>query len=164
MWRITVSPEVVRYEVGRISLPAVIALRSLSPLDRLQHTFQVVDNITWQRSNHCVRAGVEWEHSSVQSICEAACETVADFGRCRRNVLLRAFDLIRRQAAKNLVHRFNFRDAMAKHHYVISRLEAEANGVVQPITRQNRAHVEIVSHDQAFETKFVAQQFCHNSA
>ena len=36
-------------------------------------------------------AGVEWEHCSAQSVCEAACETVADFGRCRRHVLLRAF-------------------------------------------------------------------------
>ncbi len=53
---------------------------------------------------------------------------------------------------------------MAKHHDVVSGLEAEANGVVQSISRQNRAHVEIVSHDQTFETKFVAQQLCNNSA
>ena len=33
-----------------------------SPFDRLQRTFQVVDNITWQRDNHSVRAGVEWAH------------------------------------------------------------------------------------------------------
>ena len=79
-------------------------------------------------------------------------------------VLLRAFDLIGRQRAKDSVHRFNFRDAMAKHHDVVSGLEAEANGIVQSITGQNRAHVEIVSHDQAFETKFVAQQLCNNSA
>ena len=56
-------------------------------------------------------------------------------------VLLRAFDLIRRQRAKNLLHRFDFRHAMAKHHYVISCLEAEANGLVQSIPGQNRAHV-----------------------
>ena len=71
-------------------------------------------------------------------------------------VLLRAFDLIRRQRAEDSLHRFDFRHAMAKHHDVVSGLEAESNGVVQPITRQNRAHIEIVSHNQAFETKFVA--------
>src|SRR6188472_1319934 len=45
-------------------------------------------------------------------------------------VLLRAFDLIRRQRAQDSLHRFDFRHAMAKHHYVVSRLEAETNGVI----------------------------------
>ena len=53
------------------------------------------------RINHCVRAGVEWERFSAQSMCEAACETVADFGRCRRNVLLRAFA---RRASRDRYH------------------------------------------------------------
>src|SRR4051812_2204606 len=53
---------------------------------------------------------------------------------------------------------------MAKHHYVIPGFETEANGFVQSISDENRAHVEIVSHDQAFETKFVAQQLCNNAA
>jgi hypothetical protein len=78
--------------------------------------------------------------------------------------LLRPFDLIERQGAKDSLYRFNFRDAMANHHDVVSGLEAEANGIVQSITRQNRAHVEIVTHDQAFESKFVAQQLCNNPA
>src|SRR5580765_3971211 len=77
-------------------------------------------------------------------------------------VLLRAFDLIGRQGANDSLYRFNFRDAMAKHHDVVSGLQAEANGIVQSISRQNRAHVEIVSHDQTVETKFVTQQFCNN--
>src|SRR6476646_8702875 len=77
-------------------------------------------------------------------------------------VLLRAFDLIGRQSAKDSLYRFNFRDSMAKHHYVVSGLQAEANGIVQSISRENRAHVEIVSHDQTVETKFVAQQLCNN--
>src|SRR6266550_8299871 len=72
-------------------------------------------------------------------------------------VLLCAFDLIGRQCAKDSVHRFDFRDAMAKHHYVVSGLEAETNGIVQSISRQNRAHVEIVSHNQTVETKFITQ-------
>jgi len=79
-------------------------------------------------------------------------------------VLLRAFDLIRRQRAKDSLHRFDFRNAMAKHHYIVPGLETQANGFVQSISDQNRAHVEIVSHDQAFETKFVAQQLRNNSA
>src|SRR3982751_6689591 len=53
---------------------------------------------------------------------------------------------------------------MAKHHYVVSGFEAEANGIVQTISDQNRTHVEIVSHNQTFETKFLAQQLCNNSA
>src|SRR3954447_15616650 len=53
---------------------------------------------------------------------------------------------------------------MAKHHYVIPGFETEANGFVQSISDENRAHVEIVSHDEAFETKFVAQQPCNNPA
>src|SRR6478672_4332168 len=77
-------------------------------------------------------------------------------------VLLRSFDLIGRQGAKDSLYRFNFRDSMAKHHDVVSGLQAEANGIVQSMSRENRAHVEIVSHDQAVETKFVAQQFCNN--
>ena len=65
---------------------------------------------------------------------------------------------------QGFVARFDFRDAMAKHHYVISGLETEANGFVQSILDQNRAHVEIVSHNQAVESKFVAQQLCNNPA
>ena len=45
-------------------------------------------------------------------------------------VLLRAFDLIGRQRAKDSLHRFNFRHAMTKHHYVVSRREAQTNGVI----------------------------------
>src|SRR5215471_18930037 len=44
--------------------------------------------------------------------------------------LLRALDLIRRQRAKNSVHRLDFRYAMAKHHNVVSSLEAKANGLI----------------------------------
>ena len=79
-------------------------------------------------------------------------------------VLLRAFDLIGRQRAKDSVHRFDFRNAMAKHHYVIPGLKAEADGIVQSIRAQNRAHVEVVSHNQTVETKFVTQQLCNNPA
>src|SRR6478752_1571679 len=77
-------------------------------------------------------------------------------------VLLCAFDLIGRQGGKNSLYRFNLRNAMAKHHYVVSGLQAEANGIVQSISRENRAHVEIVGHDQTVETKFVTQQLCNN--
>ena len=65
-WRITVNgiPEVVCDEVGRISLRAVIELRARSLFDGLQHTVQFVDNITWRRDNHFVRAGVERDHFS----------------------------------------------------------------------------------------------------
>jgi hypothetical protein len=62
--------------------------------------------------------------------------TLREFVRWRKvllevtYVLLRAFDLIGRQRAKDSVHRFDFRSAMANHHDVVSSLEAEANGVV----------------------------------
>ena len=46
---------------------------------------------------------------------------------------------------------------MANHHNVVSSVDSEANGVLQSISRQDRAHVEIVSHDQTIETKFVPQ-------
>ena len=72
------------------------------------------------------------------------------------DVLLRAFDLVGRQRTKDSVHSFDFRYAMAKHHDVLSGLEREANGLIQTIPGQNGAHVEIVSHDETIETKFVA--------
>src|SRR6478752_1698300 len=53
---------------------------------------------------------------------------------------------------------------MAKHHYVVSGFETEANGFVQSISDQNRTHVEIVSHHQTLETKIIAQQLCNDSA
>src|ERR1700747_3068787 len=42
------------------------------------------------------------------------------------HVLLRAFNLIGRQGAKDSLYRFNFRDSMAKHHDVVSGLQTEA--------------------------------------
>ena len=38
-----------------------------SPFDRLQRTWQVVNNLTWQRGNHYVRAGGAWERFAMQA-------------------------------------------------------------------------------------------------
>ena len=39
-----------------------------SPFDRLQRTFQIVDTFTWQRGNHALRAGGEWERYSLGAL------------------------------------------------------------------------------------------------
>ena len=38
-----------------------------SPFDRWQRTLQLVDSITWQKGNHRIRAGGEWEHSYIKA-------------------------------------------------------------------------------------------------
>ena len=39
-----------------------------APFDRMQRTFQIVNNITWQRGSHYVRAGSEWERYSLHAV------------------------------------------------------------------------------------------------
>jgi hypothetical protein len=38
-----------------------------SPFDRWQRTLQLVESITWQKGNHRLRAGVEWEHPYIKA-------------------------------------------------------------------------------------------------
>ena len=38
-----------------------------APFDRLQRTWQVVNNLTWQRGNHYVRAGGAWERFALHA-------------------------------------------------------------------------------------------------
>ena len=41
--------------------------------------------------------------------------------------------------------------AMANHEEVIADLNAEAHGFIKSVVVQNRAHVEVVRHDETFE-------------
>ena len=45
-----------------------IGRQSNAPFDRMQRTFQIVNNITWQRGSHYVRAGSEWERYSLHAV------------------------------------------------------------------------------------------------
>jgi hypothetical protein len=47
-----------------------------------------------------------------------------------RNIIQGGIDLIRRELAENSTHRFNFRNAMANHHYVVSGVDSKTNGIV----------------------------------
>lgn len=46
---------------------------------------------------------------------------------------------------------------MANHEEVIADLNAEAHGFIEPVVVQNRAHVEVVSHDKSFEAHVFAE-------
>ena len=47
-----------------------IGRQSNTPFHRLQRTFQIVNNIAWQRGDHYLRAGGEWERSSTNAVWE----------------------------------------------------------------------------------------------
>ena len=48
--------------------------------------------------------------------------------------------------------------AMAYHEEVIADLDAEAHGFIKSVVVQNRAHVEIVCHDETFEAHALAEE------
>ena len=75
-----------------------------------------------------------------------------------RNVLQCTIDLILRQRGKDSLHVVDLGNAMADHRQVVSCRDGQANCVLEPIPSEDRAHIEIVCHDEAIETEFVAQQ------
>ena len=48
--------------------------------------------------------------------------------------------------------------AMAYHEEVIADLDAEAHGFIKSVVVQNRAHVEVVCHDETFEAHALAEE------
>jgi hypothetical protein len=75
-----------------------------------------------------------------------------------RDAAERAISLVARQRVQNLANVFDFRNAMTNHHEIVSGVDRETNRVLQTVSVQDRSHVEIVGHDEAVETEFVAEQ------
>src|SRR6266446_1727803 len=75
-----------------------------------------------------------------------------------RDARKRAADLFGRQRFQNLANIFDFRNPMTNHYQIVASGDREPNGLFQSVSIQDRAHVEIVGHDQAVESEFVAQQ------
>ena len=53
---------------------------------------------------------------------------------------------------------------MTNHGQIVSRGESQTNRFFEAVTGQDRAHIEIVSHDETAETQFFAQQLSDNPA
>src|SRR5438034_11801098 len=53
---------------------------------------------------------------------------------------------------------FNLGNAMANHGEVISRSDGQTNRIFELVSGENRAHIEIVSHDETIESELIAQQ------
>src|SRR5713101_8938147 len=103
---------------------------------------------------------------------------VVDLAKCRLGELVRrrylfleafdtflcALDLIGRQSPQNSVYVFDFRNAMTDHGQIVSSPDGEPNCFFQSVTVQDRAHVEIIGHDQSIEAEFLAQEIGNDAA
>ena len=49
---------------------------------------------------------------------------------------------------------------MADHRPIVPRADGKPDRFLEAVFIQDRAHVEVVRHDQALEAKFFAQQIC----
>src|SRR6266404_8999209 len=61
------------------------------------------------------------------------------------------------------MHVYNLWNAMTDHGEIISRRDREANCLFEAVLIQDRAHVEIVSHNQTGEAHLFAQQSSHDA-
>src|SRR5437764_13850054 len=68
----------------------------------------------------------------------------------------RAISLFARQRFQNLANVLDLRNAMAHDYQVISRVDRQANRLLETVSVQDSAHVEIVGHDEAVESEFFA--------
>ena len=62
------------------------------------------------------------------------------------------------------MHIFDFGNAMANHRQVVSRRNSQTNCFLEPVAGKNRAHVQIVGHDEIAELEFITQQICDDPA
>ena len=74
-----------------------------------------------------------------------------------RDTRKRAIDLIARQFGKNLLGLVDFRNPMTNHRQIVSRLDGAANCFLEAVLIQDRAHIEVVGHDQTIEAHFFAE-------
>src|SRR6266446_5604731 len=75
------------------------------------------------------------------------------------NIGQRAIRFCAWQFSEDAMNISDFRNAMADHRQIVSGADGEANRFFEPVLVQDRAHVEIVRHDQTIEAKFPTQQF-----
>ena len=80
------------------------------------------------------------------------------------HILQSAIDLILRQRIEDSLDVLNLGNAMANHRDVVPCRNGQAYRVLKPIPGKERAHVEIVSHDQTIEIEFAAQQIGYDPA
>ena len=56
------------------------------------------------------------------------------------------------------MHVLNLRNAMADHAQVVASRDGEPDRFVEAVLIQDRAHIEVIGHDQAIESHFLAKQ------
>src|ERR1700730_8824262 len=76
----------------------------------------------------------------------------------------RAIDLVARQIAENAMDVRDLGNAMANHREVVPGRNRETDRVLEAKAVENRAHVEIVGHDQAFKAQFFPEQLRDNAS
>src|SRR5439155_1874195 len=76
----------------------------------------------------------------------------------------RAIDLIAGQTAEDAMDVLDLWNAMANHGEIVSGRNRETNRVLEAVSIENRAHVEIVRHGETIEAEFFAKQLGNDAA
>ena len=79
------------------------------------------------------------------------------------NALQRAGNLFPRQFFDNADGLLRFVDSVANHGEIVAGGKSEAQHFVETVFIQNRAHIEVVRHDEPLEPQLFTQQFRHDS-
>jgi hypothetical protein len=74
-----------------------------------------------------------------------------------RNTCERALNLVAGQTAKDPMNLFDLGNAMADHGQIISRFDCEPNCFFETVLIQDRAHIQVIGHDQTVEAKFCTE-------
>jgi hypothetical protein len=64
----TISDSIERAQIESLPLNGRSFLEFNPPFARWLRTFPIVESLTWQRGEHRLRAGLEWEHARVGQV------------------------------------------------------------------------------------------------